>query len=97
MREVYLLTKPRIVTLSSTKRVSARTQARVKNLVAVNDFFVVRTTLGDAIGCVLQADATSIFMRLFIGERFRIFRIPFAIIFDAFRFPCGLLLSKKAR
>jgi hypothetical protein len=94
---VDLLAKSRIVTLSSKNRVSNRTQARVKNHIISNDFFVVRTTLGDAVGCVLEVGATSILMRLFVGGRFRIFRIPFFIIFDVFSFPCGLLLSKKSR
>jgi hypothetical protein len=91
------MSQNKIVTLKSKKKVTARTQAKVKNHITSNDFFVVRTILGDAVGCVLQVGTFSIVMRLFVGGRFRLFRIPFSIIFDVFPFPCGLLLSKKAR
>jgi hypothetical protein len=87
----------KIVTLNGKKKVSNRTQARVKNHITTNDFFVVRTFLGDAVGCVLQVGTFSIIMRLFVGGRFRLFRIPFSIIFDVFPFPCGLLLSNKTQ
>jgi uncharacterized membrane protein len=79
----------KIRTLRSGKTVSTRTQARVRGLLSTDDFFVVRTTRGDAVGCVVSVGFSSIVMRLFVGGQFRLFRIPFSIIFDAFRFPCA--------
>lgn len=91
------MAKTKITTLSSKKRVSSRIQARVKNHLTPNNFFVVRTFLGNAVGCVLEVGTFSILMRLFIGGRFRIFEIPFSIIFSVIEFPCGLLLGRKSR
>lgn len=77
----------KVKTLRSDKKVSAKTQARVRSHLT-EDFFVVRTTRGDAVGCVVAVGRFSILMRLFIAGRFQVFRIPYSIIFDAFPFPC---------
>jgi hypothetical protein len=91
------MARTKIVRVSSKKKVSSQTQARVKNFLTPNNFFIVRTFLGDAVGCVLEVGPFSILMRIFIGGQFRIFRIPFSLIFNVIEFPCGLLLGRQSR
>jgi hypothetical protein len=89
------MSKVKVTMLNSKKKVSARTQAKVRQIIVNDNFFVVRTLLGDAVGCVVSVGTFSIVMRLFVFGRFRLFRIPFSIIFDAFPFPCGIVFASK--